>query len=154
MANSKISQLPKVVLPIRDTDVMSIVQAGDAAGPMSTNKILVSNLLAAGSGRGVSVAWKNEPEIIIVLEPTILQYNLSITQNSVITINRELIPTGKNIAFTAYFNVNDFFSIQFADNVHFQDDKVMSDIGEYYYSFFYDERSDEWFAKLDYSIIR
>jgi len=153
MANSKISQLPKVVLPIRDTDVMSIVQAGDAAGPMSTNKILVSNLLAAGSGRGVSVAWKNEPEIIIVLEPTILQYNLSITQNSVITINRELIPTGKNIAFTAYFNVNDFFSIQFADNVHFQDDKVMSDIGEYYYSFFYDERSDEWFAKLDYSII-
>jgi len=154
MANLKISQLPDSV-ELKDVDIMPIVQTKEDTGLMETRQISVGNLLAAsGGGNNVSVAWKNQPGTTIVLEPTILQYNLSITQNAVITIDRKLIPTGKNIAFIVYFNVNSLVSIRFADNVRFQDGKVMSQMGEYYYSFFHDERNGEWFAKLDYSIIR
>ena len=152
MANLKISELPNSESPIKNTDVIPIVQTTNN-GMTATRKISVGEFLTTGGGDGISVAWKSELKTTIVLEPDIVQYNLLITQNSVITISREFIPAGKNIVFTACFNVNDFVSIQFADNVHFQDGKVMSNIGEYYYSFFYDGRNDEWFAKLDYSII-
>ena len=121
-------------------------------GINKTNIEALQNLF--GEFNGVSVAWKDEPGNKIILEPNISQYNLQISQNSTITINRDLIPRGRNIAFTTCFNVSDFVSIQFADNVQFQDGRTMTDIGEYWYSFFYDEEVDMWFAKLDYSIIR
>lgn len=49
MANSKISELPDAVQPLKGTDVLPIVQKTNA-GVMVTNKVSVNNLLAAGGG--------------------------------------------------------------------------------------------------------
>lgn len=102
----------------------------------------------------MSVPYKNVPGDIIILEPEFTHYNLQITQDTTISINRDSLPTGKDIRFTALFQVEDFLSVQFAQNVHFQDGKTISVKGLYYYTFFYDEVNDQWYAKLDYSIIQ
>lgn len=116
---------------------------------ISVNKSDIASLQGLWSNYvKIQNPYKDFVGTVMNLEKGISHYGMSLSANSTVSFNTTLLDNGTLWAFDVYFNISNFISVAFPQNVFFYGGNQMLDIGKYHYHFESKDNGVTWIANL------